>query len=167
MRVLRRLFRARRGSATVEFGLLSLFFFGIAMVALDFGFYVQQKLKLGSAVEQGAIFAFNTRDAINPTNVTNLVKTAASLPGTPTVSCNNNVTCVALASRSTNDYRCIDQTTGVIGTTAYAVGAACSGGGTAGYYLKIVATRTYNAMIVPDKWLNGTALTQTAVVRLQ
>ena len=33
--------------------------------------------------------------------------------------------------------------------------------------MKIVATSTYKAVIVPDKWLGGTTMTSTAVLRLQ
>ena len=164
--LLRRLADAERGSAAIEFALMSLFFFGIVITALDFGVYAQQKLKLGSATEQGAILAFNMRDTVNPTTVATYIKSAAGLTTTPTVTCNNNSTCVGASSRGTTDYRCINQTTGAIDTTAYAAGAACTGGGNAGYYMKIVASKTYNSIAVPDQWLGGTAMAQTVIVRL-
>lgn len=158
---------SQRGNATVEFGILALFFFGIVMVALDFGIYAQQRLKLGDAVEQGAVLAFNTSSALNTTTIANYIKTTAGLASTPQITCNNGSTCASTASRGSSDYRCIDQTTGAISSTNYAVGAACAGGGNAGYYLKIVASRTYNSIAVPDKYLNGGTMSQTVIVRLQ
>ena len=167
MSAMRRLLRASGGSAAVEFALMSFFFFGTVTVALDFGIYAQQKLNLGSAVAQGAVLAFNTRDTISATNIATFVQTSAGLAAPPEVTCNINSTCLPAASRGATDYRCIDQATGAVGTTAYAVGASCAGGGTAGYYLKIVASKTYSPVAVPDKWLGGTTMAQTAVVRLQ
>ena len=163
----REFLRARRGSTTVEFALVSLFFFGIMTVGLDFGLYVQQKLSLGNAVEQGAVLAFNMRDTIDPTQVGNLVAQSGGLANAPSVTCNNGAQCLPSASRTSSDYRCVNQATGGIDTASYTLGAACTGGGSAGYYLKIVATRTYTSMIVPDRWLGGTTMTQSAVVRLQ
>ncbi|WP_420140652.1 TadE/TadG family type IV pilus assembly protein [Sphingomonas sp.] len=164
-RFLGKLARAERGTATIEFALLSVFFFGVATVALDFAAFVQQKLKLGHAVEQGAIVAFNMRDAIDPVAVATFVKATAGLPTGPAVTCNDG-TCAAAPSRASTAYRCIDQATGAIGGAALSAGASCVGGGNAGYYLKIVATKRYRPMIVPDRWLDGTVMTQTAVVRL-
>jgi Flp pilus assembly protein TadG len=164
-RLLARLTRAERGTATIEFALLSVFFFGVATVALDFAAFAQQKLKLGHAVEQGAIVAFNMRDSIDPAAVATFVKATAGLSADPAVSCNNG-TCAVATSRPGTAYRCIDQATGAIGAAAFSAGASCTGGGNAGYYLKIVATKRYRPMIVPDRWLDGTMMTQTAVVRL-
>jgi Flp pilus assembly protein TadG len=167
--ILARLRRAQDGVATIEFAFLSLFFFGIMTVALDFGMYVQEKLKLGQAVEQGVILAFNIRDGdattFKPATIQTFVKSTAKLTALPTVTC-NNMTCVAKASRGASDYRCINQSSGAILSTAQASGAACTGGGNAGYYLKIVATKTYRPMVVPNRWLGGTTMTQSAVVRL-
>jgi hypothetical protein len=85
----------------------------------------------------------------------------------PTVSCNNGAACVTAAVRSSTDFRCVNSATGAIDSSAYAAGAACASGGNAGYYLKIVATRTFSSVAVPNRWLGGSAMTQTAVVRLQ
>jgi Flp pilus assembly protein TadG len=163
--VLWRLGRAERGVATIEFALLSMFFFAAVMVALDFGVYVQQKMKLGQVVEQGAILAFNTRDSVNATTIQTYVKAAGGLTANPTITCNGG-TCAVAASRTSTDYRCINQTTGAIETATYTAGASCSSGGNAGYYLKITATKTYRAIVVPNRFLGGSTMTQSAVVRL-
>ena len=167
LRRLLRLWQDAHGSASIEFALASIFLFGIVMVGLDFGVYAQRRLKLANAVEEGAIYAFNTRDNVDTSAIANLVKAEAGSSNTPTVNCNEGVTCAAAASRSSTDYRCIDQATGAISATSQSSGASCTGGGNAGYYLKIVATMTYRSVVVPDRWLGGTTMSQTAVVRLQ
>ncbi|WP_294392676.1 TadE/TadG family type IV pilus assembly protein [uncultured Sphingomonas sp.] len=163
---IRRFRRNERGAAAIEFAMLSLFFFSVVIVALDFAVYVQQNLRLGQAVEQGAILAFNTRNAPVPADIANFVRATAGLTTTPTVTC-NNATCQGISDRTDTSYRCIDATSGLILTTTYKNGATCASGGNAGYYLRIVATRPYAAVVVPNKWLGGTTMTQTVVVRLQ
>ena len=92
MRCLLTLLRARKGSATIEFAMTSLFLFGVIMVALDFGFYTQQKLKLGSAVEEAAILAYNSQST---TGAIPYVQTYANnkVAPTVTVTCNGVSTC--------------------------------------------------------------------------
>lgn len=162
-----RLCHDERGAAAVEFAFMSIFFFGVMVVALDFGVYVQQKMRLGSAVEAGAILAFNSRDAVNASSISTYVQQAAGLTTAPTVNCNNGTTCVALAARTNTDYRCINSANGQLETTTRANGDVCPSGGRAGYYLRIVASRTYAAMVVPNSFLGGDIMSQTALVRLQ
>lgn len=157
------LLAAREGSATVEFAFVSLFLFGIVMVALDFGVYAQQRLKLGSAVEQGAILAYNRQVGGDTSMIVNYVKAAAGTSATPavTISCNGTSSC--------GDGRCSCLTaTGGFTTPSTSCNTACAGSSAiSGNYLKIVATTTYRAVVVPDRYLGGKALTQSAVVRLQ
>lgn len=168
MKRLRAIFRERGGTATIEFALVSLFLFGTISVGLDFSSYVQQKLKLGNAVEQGAMLAFNTRNSIDTNAVATYVQTAAGLSAAPSVTCNDNQTCKIASARGSTDYRCLTST-GTIASTGYALAAACPSppGGIAGYYLVITASKTFNSVIVPDSYLGGKTITQTAVVRLQ
>jgi Flp pilus assembly protein TadG len=163
---MRRLRAAQGGTATIEFALISVFFFGAVMVGLDFAAYTQVKLRLGQAVEQGAIQAFNTRDTVDVSAIKAYVRAVGGLTADPTVTCNNNAACAAASSRASNDYRCVNQTTGAIDSTAQSAGASCSGGGNAGYYLKITATKSYTPLIVSDQWFGGSSITQSAVVRL-
>lgn len=161
------LLRNARGTATIEFAIASLFMFGTMVVGLDFGVYVQQKLKLGGAVAQGAMLAFNQRDMIVASDVASYVQSLAGLSSTPSVTCNNGASCKAKADRGSSDYRCLNATTGAVGTTGYSAGATCPDGSLAGYYLTISASKGYSATIVPDRYLGGSTITQTAVVRLQ
>ncbi|WP_374650638.1 TadE/TadG family type IV pilus assembly protein [Rhizorhabdus sp.] len=53
----------QRGMATIEFALLSVLFFFVMTAGLDVAMWYHQRLRLDSAVEQGAMIAFNGRTA--------------------------------------------------------------------------------------------------------
>jgi Flp pilus assembly protein TadG len=165
------LLRDAKGNATVEFALVSLFFFGIVIVALDFGIYAQQNLKLGNAVEQASVVAFNSRAAqptVNTSQISNYI--TAVVGGSPAVSfqCNGSTACGSAAPAS----KCIGAPASTGGwptftdPTGSGSSAVCASGATPGYYLVIRATRTYKSVVVPDKYLNNGTMQQQAVVRL-
>ena len=157
------LFRDVRGVATIEFAFASLFLFATISVALDFGFNIQQKLKLGHAVEQAAILAFNQQTGSNTSTISNFVKAAAGTRNTPTVT----ITCNGTSSCGDGKCSCINSSTGAF-TLAAACNTSCAGSSAiSGNYMKISASATYNAVIVPDQYLNGGTMTSNAVVRLQ
>jgi Flp pilus assembly protein TadG len=160
----RRLRSDRRGVAAVEFALISCFLFATMMVGLDFGFYIQQKLRLGSAVEQAAMLAYDQQVTSNTATISSYIQTYSGVKVTPTVAitCNGTTTC------GDGKCSCITSTGGFTITTA--CNATCAAYGSAsvsGNYLKIVATTPYTAVIVPDRYLGGSTIMQTAVVRLQ
>jgi len=161
MKQLVNLFRNRRGTATIEFALASLFLFSTIMVGLDFGYNAEQRLKLGHAVEQAAVLAYNKQPGSDTSSISNYVTAAAGTKSTPsvTVSC-NTTTC------GDGKCSCISSSGGFV--AAGSCNAACAGSNAiSGNYMKIVATMTYNSVIVPDKWLGGKTISSTAVVRLQ
>ncbi len=155
------LLRDVRGVATIEFALASVFMFGVIMVGLDFGVYAQQKLRLGSAVEKAAILAYNTQVTTNTSSISSYVVTAAGTTNTPNVAitCNGTSTC--------GDGKCSCLTASGGFTIAATCNTTCSSGAISGNYMKIVATVIYPSMVVPDKYLGGKTMTQSAVVRLQ
>jgi len=161
MKMLARLFRSARGSATIEFAFVSLFLFGVITVALDFGVYAHQKLKLGSAVEQAAILAYNKQIGSNTTSISDYILASAGTNSTPTVAitCNGTTTC------GDGKCSCLTATGGF--SSAASCNVACSSGAISGNYMKIVASATYSSIVVPDRWLGGSTMTQSAVVRLQ
>jgi len=167
MNHLRTFLANRKGTAAVEFACISLFLFGTLMIALDFGFYTQQKLKLGSTLEQAAILAYNKQigTAATPTTtaIRDYVQNYAGLQSAPTatVTCNGGGTAVC------GDGKCSCITSTGDFTYPIACNTACATGGLSGNYMKIQAQATYNAVIVPDKYLNNSIITQTAVVRIQ
>jgi len=159
--------RQQKGSATIEFALVSLFFFGVVMVALDFGIYTQQNLKLDNAVEQAAVVAFDAR-ASQPTVNTSQISTyiTSTVSGSPTVTiqCNGSATCDGSAPVS----KCIGAPSAVGGWPTFTnpSSGTCASGATPGYYVVIRAAKTYRSVVVPDKYLNNGAMQQQAVVRL-
>jgi Flp pilus assembly protein TadG len=160
------LLRHQKGSASVEFALVSLFFFGIVMVGLDFGIYAQQNLKLGNALEQASVIAFNARSTepvVDKTQLSNYI--TATVGGSPTVTiqCNGASTCDSSAPAS----KCIGALSNGWPTfSAPSSSGSCTSGATPGYYVVIRATKTYKSVVVPDKYLNNGTMQQQAVVRL-
>ena len=162
--------RHQRGNATIEFALASLFLFGTMMVALDFGLYAQQNLKLASGVQQSAVYAFNNRAASVDTAVLGQY-VAAAAGATPTMAYRCNGTACSGTISASGTAQCIGaQDVSGWPTFSAASGssstATCADGSAPGIYLVIRATRTYQSMAVPDKYLNGRTMKQQAVVRL-
>ncbi len=160
--------RDRRGSATIEFAIASLFLFGIMMVALDFGVYAQQNLRLGNAIEQGAVIAFNNRatGTVDTTSIGNYVTAVAGGSPAVTYQCNG----ISCAGPITSKCIAAPATSGgwpsfSSPTTSNNV-SVCADGSVPGYYFVIRATKTYRAVVVPDKYLNGASMLQQVVVRL-
>lgn len=166
-RFLSRLRADRRGVATIEFALMSVLFFFVMTAALDIAMWYQQRLRLDSAVEQGALIAFKTRTSVDQAAIGSYVASAAKLSSAPTVTvgCNGGASNCVNASRSC---ACVSGTTPTPTYTATACNAACADGSLAGYYMTIKAVATSSTMLVPAAMLGG-GMTQTrsAVVRLE
>lgn len=156
-----------RGVATIEFALLSVLFFFVMTAGLDIAMWYHQRLRLDSAVEQGAMIAFNGRTAVDQSAIGTYVGAAAKLSTAPTVTvgCNGGTSNCVNTSRSC---ACLGGTSSAPTYTAATCNATCSDGSLAGYYMTIKATATSNTLLVPAAMLGG-ALTQTrtAVVRLE
>lgn len=166
-RFLHRLSREERGVATIEFALLSVLFFFVMTAGLDLGMWYQQRLRLDSAVEQGAMIAFNARTTVDQATIDNYVTAAAKLSTAPvvTVGCNGGTNnCV----NSARTYACVSGTTPTPTYTAAAANAVCADGSLAGYYMDIRAVSTASTMLVPAAMLGGNMVqTRSAVVRLE
>lgn len=164
--VLCQLAREQRGMATVEMALLSVLFFFVMTAGLDIGMWYQQRLRLDSAVEQGAMIAFNGRanvDATQAAAIDTYVEAAARLSTTPVVTINcNGAACVSTGRTCA----CISGSAPTY--TAAACTATCADGSLPGYYMRINAVATASTMLVPAAMLGGTMTqTRTAMVRLQ
>ena len=165
MKKLRALLADRKGVAAVEFACFSVFLFLVLSVALDFAFYTQQKLKLGSVLEQAAILAYNQQVGTSPAKadtivVANYIRNFSGMQSAPaaTITCNGSSTCDG------SKCSCISATGALVTTTCT---NTCSNGVAPANYMQLQAQSTYHAVIVPDKYLNNSVITQTAVVRLQ
>jgi Flp pilus assembly protein TadG len=151
-----------RGVAAIEFAFVSLFLFGTITVALDFGYNAQQRLKLGNAVEQAAVVAYNQQTGSDTSTISSLVIAASGIKNAPSVSvtCNGTTTC------GDGQCSCITSSGGF--ALAATCNAKCPGSiAISGNYMKLAATATYNAVIVPDRWLGGSTIRSSAVLRLQ
>ncbi|API58238.1 hypothetical protein BSL82_02075 [Tardibacter chloracetimidivorans] len=154
-----------KGSATIEFAVFASMFFMVMMVALDFGMYLTYQLRLNAAVEQGSMLAFNNRKAFDKQQIENYVAAASRLPGgtvTVDVECNGSSDCTGAIGQCV----CLSPD-GQSFTAADSCGKECTGGSTSGFYLSIDASYPYSAVVVPNKYLEGTNIRQTAMVRLQ
>lgn len=167
MRRWRTLAADARGAATIEFALLTLFFFAFVLLALDVATYFVQRSQLAAAVSAASVSAFANRTSVPFDTLPAYVQNAARLTPAPQVS----IACNGVAGACTNSSRscaCLSRT----GTyTAATCGSVCTGGATAnstaGYYLQISAASSYQAVVLPNGMLNGTAIAQSVVVRLQ
>lgn len=162
---LRRLRRDEKGTAAIEFAFLSVMFFAVIIVALDFAMYIMYRQRLGAAIEQGSMLAFNNRASIDTSQLNTYISTSSNLPGSPvTVSlkCNGADSCT-----NTNRQCACLSSDGQSFTVAGSCGASCSDGSTSGYYLGIVASYPYQSVVVPNKWLAGSTISRSSMVRLQ
>lgn len=166
-KLLDRLRRDDQGAVVVEFAFWIVGFFFVAMIAIDFGFYFVQRTKLNMAVGSVSVAAFNT-----PTNVDfgNMPSAVRSLGGLSTIAV--TVSCNGVANACVNTSRtcaCLKQN----GTyVAAACGSTCTGtgvttGSTAGYYMTVRGSVTYQPMVIPSTMLSSSSMAQTATVRLQ
>lgn len=155
------------GAATIEFALLTLFFFVFALLALDVASYYVQRSQLAAAVSGASVSAFANRTAVPLANLPAYVQNAARLPSAPQVS----IACNGIANGCVNTGRsCACLSTGSTYVPATCGGSCPAGtttGSTAGYYMTITASTQYRALVLPKGMLNGTPITQSVTVRLQ
>lgn len=156
-----------RGAATVEFALWCTTFFFMIMGAIDFGSYFLLRGKMNEAVSAAAVSSFKTPDNVTFTSLQGFVQ---GVTGDAAVSVS------AICNGSANACTNLSRTCACLKTdgsfTAAACGTTCTGtsytsGSTAGYYLKIKATRSYSPVILPQDALTPATIVQSATVRLQ
>jgi Flp pilus assembly protein TadG len=161
----------RRGVATIEFALLSCFFFAVVLAVLDYGMFFIQRGNLGAGVATASIHSFANRASVTFDAIPAMVTANAGAPAASglvvAVRCNGG------AAPCTNTSRqCACLTSANTYVAAATCGEPCSGtsmiaDSTSGYYLGIDASYRYAPIVLPRSAIRDTALTQTAVVRLQ
>lgn len=164
-RWLRRLRDEERGSATVEFALLTTSLFFLMLVGLDFGMLFYERQRLGAAVEEGAMLGFHNRRTLDLATIRTYTAAASGLPsGSVTVeaSCNGQATC----DGEMEQCHCLDPS-GPSFTATTSCGEVCPSGSTSSYYLTIRATHRYTPMVVPAGLLGERDLVERAAVRLR
>lgn len=155
------------GIAAIEFALLSSLFFLAISVAMDFGSLYLERSKMNEAVAGAAVSAFSTASTVDYASLPGYVRALADDSSlSVTVACNGT------AGSCTNTIRsCSCLRTNGTYSAATACGSACTGsvsaGSTAGYYLTVSATQTFQPLFVPGSVLGDTQIVQQATVRLQ
>jgi len=169
-RLLNRMRRLRgdsSGVAAVEFALWSTMFFLVVSVAMDFGSFYLERGKMNEAVTAAAVSSFTTRDSVNFASLPGYVKAIAEEPAiTVATLCNGTVNSCTNLNRTCS---CLKNDGTYVANTC---GSTCTGtgitaGSTAGYYLTVRATQSFQPLIVPNGMLDNASIVQQATVRLQ
>lgn len=154
----------RRGVAAVEFALWSSLIFSVLLVSADFAIFTFYKARLKRAVSAASLAAYNGKDDVDAEMIAKYVTATAAIPGvTPEVSvtCNGGTSCADIDGLC----GCISLPDGHFTPTG-ACSDTCPSQGVAGTYLTISARAVYHHVVIPNPWLEGQAMTATAVVRL-
>jgi Flp pilus assembly protein TadG len=150
----------RDGAAAVEFAILAPVLALLLAGAVDFGGVVFQRFNLDNAVSSASNFAINSKSNINGTNGATVATTLATIltgAGTnggtivvnngPTVTITNGTASSAANSTNANSCYCPTRSGDTIAWgAAAACGSACGGGGKAGKFVTIAASRTYTPL---------------------
>lgn len=166
--LLRRLQADRRGASAVEFAIWASLFFVTMLGAADFGIWRSYQLRLGSAIEQGSMMAFNNRATLNSTytdSIRTYIANAATLPVPPTVTAScNGATCVSTARQCA----CLSNATPAAYVNA-TCGTVCTTrpNTTAGYYLTLTASHPFTPVVLPEGALKNRTISESITVRLQ
>ncbi|RKF21723.1 pilus assembly protein [Altericroceibacterium spongiae] len=164
---LNRLAREERGAVAIEFALWTVLFFFVVTGALDFGMFYIERSKVNKAVSAASITAFENRSEVDFAQLPDYVRALSdsssltvslSCNGAEGVCTNTERTCACLTSEGTY--------------VAKSCNAECTGSGvtansTAGYYLTIDASRSYEPVILPKGALGSSVIEHKATVRLQ
>ena len=174
----------RHGTAAVEFSLLLPVFCVLLVGVIDFGGVVYTKFRLNAAVSAGANYALVHASNVDSTSGPALATAMANIMGlndssassTATVVVNNGPTATRSGGATTaggtaaNANQCFCPTltgTTVTWGTAQTCGAACTGGGTAGKFVSIVAQQTYTPSFSNYHIVQNNTITSRAVVQAQ
>ena len=176
-------FRDRRGVSAVEFGLIAPIFGLMFAAAADFGGVLYVKFGLENSVSAAANYALLNASNVNSSNggtlATNLATIIASERGSNwangTIVVNNGpsatmssgtVTAGGSASNADSCYCPTKSGSTLTWGAPAACGSSCAGGGLAGKFISIVATRVYTPMfssygIVKNNTISATAVAET------
>lgn len=154
MSVLGRMWRAaRRGTASVEFAV------SIPVVLILVGWFYDlsnvlvARIKLSNAVDNAAEYALLKGSGVSTTVLQGVVTSVSGLTG-------------ASAAASGPACYCVNSSTTPSSTTAATCGATCSNGTTAGSYYTITGSYTYVPLLPALSHLTNTAVSASAMVRI-
>lgn len=142
----------RRAFVAIEFAIVGQFLILLAGGVADYGLAFWTKSLLISSVAQGAEYASRVGATVLASNVKTVVQRRLSLPSA-------NVTVVGPSCY------CISGTPA--SATVQSCTAACSGGAAPGTFVTIAASYSYVPTVPGMSALVATALTSSAMIRLQ
>ena len=186
----RRLLADNRGIAAVEFAVIAPLFSLLFVAAIDIGSAIYTRFKLDAAVSAGANYALINGANVNSTSAATLASNIAAIVEnsvsagyaneaivinngpTATVSGGTSTTAGTLAMGGTSApadacYCPSGTTTALTWGTAQTCGSSCAGGGIAGKFVTIVATRAYNPIFSSYGLIANNTITASATVETQ
>ena len=172
------------GASAVEFALLAPVFGLILVAAIDFGGVLFTKFNLDGSASAAANFALLNAGNVNSTggpslaaNLANLVASGhASNWANATIVVNNGptsplsngtVTASGAASNADNSYCPTRSGSTISWGGAMTAGTACAGGGIAGRFVVITATRAYSPIFSSYNIVSNQTITATTIVETQ
>lgn len=177
----RKLWRDRRATALVEFGLISPIFLATLGASIDLGQAVLTKFHLASTLATASDYALNSASTVGTSGDGTLASTLASLAASAnatnwanaSVVVNNgssaSVTGGTAATSGTTSNSCYCPTgsgASVVWGSATTCGSTCAGGGVAGKFVQITVSRAYTTLIIPSPMVAST-LSAASVVQVQ
>lgn len=138
----------RRGTAAMEFALALPVLLVLIVGTAEIGFAVYEAMQVYNSVEAGALYA--AKNGYDVTGISNAVVNATSTTG------------ITAAPAPTQFCGC-PSAGGVVTATC---GATCTGGGTAGTYVRISAAYTHQTILSYPTFGLPTTLTAQSIVRL-
>jgi Flp pilus assembly protein TadG len=157
--------RENAGVAAIEFAIYALVFSMVVAAVVDIGLLLFTKSELDAAVSAGAEYAANSASLVasDPsglnTNISDIVNNANGTSwASATVNVNN--------SNDTSGCYCPTGTPNNNWSwgTAQTCGASCSGGGAAGQFVTITASRTVSPLFPAFGFVQSGSITSNAVV---
>jgi Flp pilus assembly protein TadG len=173
-----------RGVAAVEFALAAPVVIMIMVALVDLGSVLFIRFQLDSAVAAGANYALVNGSSVSSTNGAALASTlagvVASSQGTnsaaSTITVNNGpaasssggtVTPSGTASSADSCYCPTGSGSGIAWGSAQTCGTTCTGGGYAGKFVVLSASRSYSPLLTGYGFANSGTVSTTSVVQVQ
>jgi Flp pilus assembly protein TadG len=177
-------FRDRRGVAAVEFALFSVVFLIILAGTVDIGNLIFSEFQLDATVAAGAQYAVVNASSVNSSNGATLASSVSTVVNSghsstgwsntvvvnngPSVTTNNGSPNSSGTAANADSCYC---PTGSPGSwswgTSKTCGSSCTGGGKAGKFVTISATRSFTPFFPAWGFISNNTLSRSAMVQVQ
>jgi len=154
---------ACRATAALEFALASPMLIVLLGGAADYGLAQYNRALLANAVSAGAQYAVLTGTGVTTANITSIIQNTSTLP--------NAATTVIVTYSSISPgvpspgWYCITGTAPTV--TSSTSGGVCADGSSAGYYISMKATYSFNGLFGGFMSLSSNTMAEQATVKVQ